>query len=272
MRGLCHALGICSHSLNRMTTIIIPARFRGPPRSGNGGYVSGVVASVLTDNQHALADQQAAEVTLRAPIPLDQPMAAERVESRVVVRQGEKLIAEAQLATLQMDIPAAPTWDEALAVREQSPSLKVGLHPFFPEQGPRTGFHPICVCCGAELGPADGLHVYAAAIPHRSLVAAAWRCPEMFANAAGYVPPEIIWTALDCPGQFAWLAAGTRTGMLGRLTARVERDVRCDEQCVVTGWTIANEGRKYFAGTALFNAAGELCAYAKAVWIGRADA
>jgi hypothetical protein len=32
---------------------------------------------------------------------------------------------------------------------------------------------------------------------------------------------------------------------------------------------MGNEGKKYFAGTALFNASNELCAYAKAVWIGK---
>ena len=31
------------------------------------------------------------------------------------------------------------------------------------------------------------------------------------------------------------------------------------------------EGKKYFAGTALFNADGECCAFSKQVWIGRRD-
>ena len=28
-------------------TVVIPSRFRGPPQSGNGGYVSGVFAELL---------------------------------------------------------------------------------------------------------------------------------------------------------------------------------------------------------------------------------
>ena len=95
--------------------------------------------------------------------------------------------------------------------------------------------------------------------------------PAAHAGEDGLVSPEVICAALDCPGQFAWLAEGTRTGLLGRLTARVERPVRAGTPCVVIGWTMGNEGRKYYAGTALFDQDRQLCAYAKAVWIGRAQ-
>jgi hypothetical protein len=40
---------------------------------------------------------------------------------------------------------------------------------------------------------------------------------------------------------------------------------------VITGWQINVDGKKHFAGTALFNQAGECCAYSKQVWIGRMD-
>jgi hypothetical protein len=85
------------------------------------------------------------------------------------------------------------------------------------------------------------------------------------------VPATFIWTALDCPGQFAYHAAGIRTGMLGRLCARIEHPVSAGERCVVTGWRIGVEGRRHYAGTALFDESGRLCAYAKAVWIGRRE-
>ena len=52
-------------------SIIIPARFRGPPESGNGGYVAGVVAEQFLKATRRPADT-AIEVTLRAPTPLDQ--------------------------------------------------------------------------------------------------------------------------------------------------------------------------------------------------------
>jgi hypothetical protein len=249
------------------TSIVIPDRFRGPPQSANGGYAAGVLAALLTDGRYDMPDGQAAEVTLRSRVPLDQPIAVRRTADTLVAHHGETLVAEVALATLRMDVPEPASFAEALSVREQSAALKVGLHPWLNEE--RMGFHPICFCCGAELAADQGLHVYAAKIPDRKQVAAAWTCHPTFAGADGYLPPEVVCAALDCPGQFAWLAEGTRTGLLGRLTARIERRVRAGEPCVVIGWTLGQEGRKFYAGTALFDAQNTLCAYAKAVWIGR---
>jgi hypothetical protein len=249
------------------TTLTIPEQFRGPPKSGNGGYVTGTLAELLHDGR-ALPQLRAAEVTLRAPVPLDRPLRVERAPENLRLFDAERLIAEAGFAELDASAPEPATWEQALAAREQSFSLRAGLHPML--EGRRVGVHPICFCCGAELAPDQGLHVYAAAVPERNQVAAAWSCPASFAAADGTLPPAIVCTALDCPGQFAWLAEGVRTGLLGRLTVRIDRPVRAGERCVVIGWTMGHEGRKCYAGTALFNQRRELCAIAKAVWIGRA--
>ena len=48
-----------------MTSIIIDKRYCGPPNSGNGGYVCGRLARHIPGG---------AEVTLRAPPPLDKPL------------------------------------------------------------------------------------------------------------------------------------------------------------------------------------------------------
>ena len=50
-----------------MTEIIIDKRFCGPPNSGNGGYVCGRLARHIPGG---------AEVTLRAPPPLDKSLDA----------------------------------------------------------------------------------------------------------------------------------------------------------------------------------------------------
>jgi hypothetical protein len=249
------------------TSVVIEEMFRGPPRSGNGGYVTGLVAGLLTGGRFDLPQQRAAEVTLRAPVPLGRQLRVAHGEGQLRVSDGEQLIAEASLTRLSLDVPEPASFEEALAARERSASLRRGQHPFLP--GERIGFHPICFCCGAELAPDDGLHVYAAAMPGRSEVAAAWTAPAKFARADGTLPPEIVCTALDCPGQFAWLAQDIRTGLLGRLTPRIERQVHAGERCVVIGWTMGQERKKFFAGTALFNEQRELCAYASSVWIGR---
>jgi hypothetical protein len=247
-------------------SILIQEKFRGPPKSGNGGYVSGLVAAALTDGIHNLTHQRAVEVTLRAPTPLAQLLTVRRTGEMLTVHDSATLIAEATIGNLQIDVPVPATWAEAMAVRAQSYSFPIGINTLFAT--PLRGVHPICFCCGAELLPTEGTHVYSAPFEPKHQVAAAWIPNEALADEHGWVRPEFIWTALDCPGQMAWRAEGVQTGMLGRLTARIEKFVRAGERCVVIGWTMGHDGRKYFAGTALFNEANELCALAKAVWIG----
>jgi hypothetical protein len=54
--------------------------------------------------------------------------------------------------------------------------------------------------------------------------------------------------------------------VLGRLAARVLRAPDAGEHCVVAGWQLGADGRKLYAGTALWSD-GELLGYARATWI-----
>ena len=49
-----------------MATVRIERRFRGPPTTGNGGYVAGLVAAALGGTD--------CTVTLKAPPPLDRDL------------------------------------------------------------------------------------------------------------------------------------------------------------------------------------------------------
>lgn len=269
IRRTCPAYGDAAPEENplQQETIIIESRFRGPPTSGNGGYVCGAFGELLTHGNHALPGNRAAQITLRSPIPLDTPLDVRRGEETLSIHHGETLIAEGKLTTLVLDVPPPPSFDEALAVRELSPAHARNASRHFAD---KIGFHPICFCCGVE-HPDDGLHVAAAPLRNGDIVAAAWETHARWSDAAGHVPARFLWTALDCPGQFAFYAGGIRTGMLGQLAARVERPVRAGERCVVTGWRIGVEGKRHYAGTAVFNEAGELCAYARAIWVGRRE-
>ena len=246
-------------------TVTIPARFRGPPASGNGGYVCGTFAALLDFPQRIAADL-APQVTLRSPVPLDQPMEVRRDKDVLTVHHGDTLIAEASMVPLALAIPSAPDFASARASQARSPALIENISRRFPD---RIGVHPVCFCCGAEHG--DGLNVYAAPIDGSDIVAAAWETQPAWADRDGNLPETFVWTALDCPGQFAYHVAGIRTGMLGRLCARIERPIRAGSRCVVIGWRIGVEGRRHYAGTAAFDASGALCAYAKAVWVGRRE-
>lgn len=248
-------------------SLSIPAQFRGPPNSGNGGYVAGAIAEHFPLTPHGPAN--AVEVTLRAPIPLDTPMRLSCTsESLLTLSLAEQLIAEAAPAQLDVAVPLPPRHADALAARANSAALQRGLNSLIPDG---TGFHPVCVCCGADVAEGEGLRVFAAPVAGFDGAAAAWRPHPAFADPEGLLPQRMVWTALDCPGQFAYLAGGIRTGLLGRMTASVLRPVPVDGDYVVIGWRIGIERRKHFAGTALFDDTGTLYAMARQTWIGRMD-
>jgi hypothetical protein len=55
--------------------------------------------------------------------------------------------------------------------------------------------------------------------------------------------------------------------LLGEMQAHVDRRVRVGDPCIVIGWKLGAEGRKHYAGTAVFDQEGELLARARATWI-----
>ena len=247
-------------------SITVPARFRGPPESGNGGYVAGAIAECFPLDERP---GSAIEVTLRAPTPLDRQMRVLHPEEDALqLILGETLIAEARRTQLTLEVPEPPSYEAALAARPHSPSFVRNINPQLVDG---LGFHPICFCCGAEVEPDEGLHVYAAPVEGFEGVAAAWNPSEVFADQDGHLPERILWAALDCPGQFAYYASGIRTGMLGRMTGRILKPVPAAQNLRVIGWCLEVERSKHFAGTALFDAAGDLCGYSRQVWIGRRD-
>jgi hypothetical protein len=218
-------------------TITIPERFNGPPGSANGGYACGLVAALVDDD---------AEVTLRSPPPLATPLTVERAGARVAVRDGETLIAEAEPVLLELDVPSPVSLAEAEAARPRY-------------AGFRHHAYATCFVCGPERG--DGLGIFAGPVEGSELVAAPWIPP------AGRVADEIVWAALDCPSGWAVDEFSREGVLLGRLAARLVGSVVGGEPHVVVGWRIGEEGRKRYAGSAIFSADGELRAYARSTWL-----
>ncbi len=221
-------------------TLTVPRRFRGPPDSGNGGYCCGLLAARLDGD---------AEVTLRSPPPLDRPLRLEAGET-LTLYDGPTLVAEARARPLELTPPAPVSVAEA---REGAARY--------------TGFSghafPTCFVCGPEREEGDGLRVFAGRTREDGPVAAPW-IPALGFGAE--TPAPIVWAALDCPGYFA-LAREPVPALLGRMHGSLRAPVRGGEEHVVVGWELGREGRKLFAGTALFDAAGTLCALARQTWI-----
>ena len=104
-----------------MASIIIDKRYCGPPNSGNGGYVCGLLASHI---------EGSAEITLRAPPPLGRPLnIVGRVDGGVELHENETLLATGRAMPLdvgQIPIATFPEAEEAacqnIPGRTQSPA------------------------------------------------------------------------------------------------------------------------------------------------------
>lgn len=218
-------------------TVTISRRYRGPLGSANGGYTAGLLGSRLG---------AAGEVTLHLPPPLERPLAVRREGHRLLLLDGELLVAEAAPGDPSLDPPAAPTPAEAQAASE-------GVGAFGPPQ-----FAECFVCGVREDGTGLGLHP--GPVPGRDgLVATTW--------VAGEVISEVVWASIDCPGAYAVGESRRGEPVLGRMTARVARLPDEGEQCIVVGWPLGQDGRKLHAGTALYGRDGGVLALARQVWI-----
>ena len=231
-------------------TIRIERRFRGPPSSGNGGYVAGMVAKMMGGSGCA--------VTLRAPPPLDVPLELRSDDAGVLLLAGETLIAAGAPAEIDIAVPAPPDVKGAQSAQERFTGFD--RHVF-----------PGCFVCGPERGQGDGLRIFPGAAEDGAQVAAQWRPDEGLSDGEGRVRSEYLWAALDCPGYFA-VQKISGPAVLGRLAVTLHRDVMAGDGMIVTGWPIGSDGRKHRAGTAIHDQDGRLCAAAEATWIQIASA
>jgi hypothetical protein len=210
--------------------MIIPARYNGPPGSGNGGYSAGVFAG-----------GNGSEVTLRKPPPLDTPLTV--VDGEVRTADGAVVAQVGPAVDVEFAVPPV---GHAEAVRAAEDYAGFAEHPF-----------PTCFVCGTER--ADGLRIFPGRMPDDT-VAAPWIVPSD-------VTPAMVWAALDCPGGWAVIGPAGRPYVLGKMAARVHRVPEPGEQCVVRGALASAEGRKALVHSTLYGADGAEVARARATWI-----
>lgn len=242
-----------------MSAVTIARRFNGPPDSANGGYTCGLLAELLEGGGAGGVDPamrgQCAEVSLRRPPPLARPLAVEHGDRGVALLDGGERVAEAFPTTLALEVPPAVSAAAAREATERNPFLED--HPF-----------PTCFVCGPGRPQRDGLAIFCGPTGEGDLHAASWTPDPGLAGEDGSVRPEFVWASLDCPTAVPVANPGSDPPIvLGRMAARLLAPVRGGEEHVVTAWPIAFEGRKRHAGSALFTAAGELRACARALWV-----
>jgi hypothetical protein len=223
-------------SLAAVEHLTIEARFQGPDGSANGGYTCGRIAALLGGQ---------AEVTLRSPPPLQRALAVEPEGDALRVLDDENLVAEAAPATVELELPVPPSWNEAQAASARYPGFEE--HAF-----------PRCFVCGPEREPGDGLRVFAGPLGDGRF-AATWQPAE--------VRPELVWAALDCPGAIAVGFPERGETLLGRFAVHIDELPAPSERCVVLAWSLGEDGRKLYAATALYGEDGRPLAKARATWI-----
>lgn len=237
-------------------TVIIPARFCGPPTTGNGGYTCALLASELGGT---------AQVTLRKPIPIEQPLqiVGREGSAGALLKDAETLIAEGEAIDWERvgssSESSGVSFEDARKAVQRSPAF--GQHPF-----------PTCFVCGPQRAAGDGLRIFPGPVqPATGLplgaFAAPWIPDASLASADGIVRDEFVWAALDCPTGFACGFPSAGTLVTGRLAAKLLGPVRVGERCVLLSWALGVEGRKHHAAAVLVGENGSLCAEAKATWI-----
>ncbi len=136
--------------------MIVDHRYRGPARSGNGGYTAGMLAAALREATGATT----ATVTLQAPPPLDVPMRLEPAGAGLQLVHGETVVAEVVAGEVTGDVAGPVPYPVAEAAQAGYRGLRD--HPF-----------PDCFTCGPSRAPDDGLRLFPGPVA-ADVVAAAW--------------------------------------------------------------------------------------------------
>jgi hypothetical protein len=196
--------------MTELANLSVPSRFNGPPDSGNGGVVCGLLAGRFGE----LRDGPVT-VTLRQPPPLDVQMRIEQDDEHLRAFDGTLLVAEARRGAAPAGLDGPAGSDGPAGLRPVAP---VDLPTAVQASGRYAGFvetpYPTCFGCGPSRPQLDGLGVFAGpidpAVPTR--VAAPYR-PRI---GLAITPRTQVWAALDCPGGWSVGLDGRRIVLGGR--------------------------------------------------------
>jgi hypothetical protein len=220
--------------------LVIGRRFRGPARSGNGGYVAGTVAGALGAGTH--------RVTLRVPPPIEVPMVLDATDGVATLHRAETLVAEAETVEEEIDPVEPVSFAQAGAASASYPGLRA--HPF-----------STCFSCGTDRP--DGLRIFPGAVAPAAngatRVAAPW-------TPAADVDLPTTWAALDCIGGWAG-DLEERLMVLGRMTGCVDTVPAAGEPHVVMGQAVRAEGRRTWTTSTLYDPDGRIVGRAAHVWV-----
>ncbi len=226
--------------------MIIEKRFNGPPHSGNGGYVCGMIAKEI---------ENTVSVTLLKPPPLEVPMILTKEDEHWELRKNRTIIAKAEEGFVSIEPPVIPSMADAVLCESRYSGFEKHI---FPE----------CFVCGPNRNEHDGLRLFAGISGTKDYVAGPLRTFDNLYDSNGVMKTEFIWAALDCPGAYAITEISEEKFMLlGRMTVDIKEDIKKEDNLIVMGWYLGSDGKKNVSGTAIIDSDQNIKAVAKSIWI-----
>jgi len=226
--------------------VVVDPRFRGPPHSGNGGYVAGLLAAPLGGS---------GDTSFRRPVPLGRELQIDRTGDGVsLYAAGVRLVAVKRI-DLQLPVPAPPSLAEAHDAAARHLGRRARLR------------FARCFGCGVERAEGDGLRIFAGPTGRDGVYATPWTPHAAHADANGQVRPEFVWTALDCSGGFAIMGDVMRFLVTAWLAVRIDALPQAGETYVVAAWPVERGERKHKSGTAIYAPDGRVLAVGGALWV-----
>ena len=181
---------------------------------------------------------------------MQRPLELHQLDEQTLELRDTKgnVVAEAKATTLDLDAPEPVTSEEAEAASDAYPGHKAHLFPG-------------CFCCGPGRDVGDGLRIFPGSLRDRDHVAALWVPSETDADDKGVIAPEIVWASFDCPQIWALIlntpADAEERVVTGALETRLLGPVVAGERYAIVAWPIGREGRRLYAGAAIFSSDGE---------------
>src|SRR5690606_33072443 len=192
--------------------ITVPEHVFGYPEVAFGGYVAGAPAGrspgvtprVDFRGPGPVGTPRSVTPTERGgpglpdapgPAPFGRPRSGTRTDggSTALPDATGTVLTQAHPASLDLEAPACPEWDEVVAATER------GLR-----SEKRLFTH--CYGCGSGCAPGKGLRLFPCTLRERGLIVSAWTPDPGLAGSDGLLSVENVWAALDCPGAWAGFA------------------------------------------------------------------
>ncbi len=246
-------------------TVSINKIYNGAINAANGGYICGLMASLLDSMG---MDKGDAEVRINASFPVETPLQPVMTEDGgIEMYLNDKLLGSIRPAVLELDIPTPPDVETARRASENF----IFLHSIDAKG---------CYVCSPIRTPDKGLRLFIGPLDNiarrsvgENLVAALWRPTQNLAISNPTVNKATIeniyvWSVLDCPGVYSLKLRYPESGVLvlGSCTASIKRPLPVDQNYIVSAWQIAPaDGPKLYMGVAIHSIDGELMACAKQV-------